>query len=105
MMNFMREGGFNMWLLLLFGVGTAALAVARPQRRRAVLLGGTLLVLASTLFGLATCHYAVAGYFAANPQATAHDLAVGLRESAHNAILGPVLALLLGGAATFSPRS
>jgi len=104
-MNFMREGGFNMWLLLPFGIGSAALAVARPGRRRVVLLGGTLLVLAAALFGLATGHYAVAGYFAANPQATAHDLAQGLRESAHNAILGPAIALLLGGAAALSPSA
>ena len=104
-MNFMREGGFNMWVLLIIGVGTVATAVARPQGRRVILLGGTVLVLAATLFGLATCHYAVAAYFAANPQATAHDLAIGLRESANNALLGPALALLLGAGAAFSPRA
>ena len=101
-MTFMREGGFNMWVLVILGVSTAALAFARPQPRRAVLIGGAFLVLLSTLFGLATCHYAVASYFAGNPQATAHDLAVGLRESANNALLGPALALLLGGGAALS---
>jgi hypothetical protein len=101
-MSFMREGGFNMWILVLIGASAAAGALLRPQRRRAFLIGGAFLVLVSALFGLATCHHAVAGYFAAHPQATAHDLAVGLRESANNALLGPALALMLGGGAALS---
>jgi hypothetical protein len=100
MMNFMRDGGFNMWVLLIVGVGTAALALSRTrERRRGVLIAGAFVALCSTLFGLATCHFAVAGYFAANPQATVQDLAVGLRESANNAILGPAIALALGAGA------
>jgi hypothetical protein len=63
MLNMFREGGFPMWFILLFGaiaLGFAALAVARPERRRLRFVRGMIATTAaSTLTGVAAALGAV----------------------------------------------
>lgn len=95
-MDFMQNGGANMWLMLASAVLAAVVAATRPAPKRAgVLRAATVLLLIEGMFGLALGMIAVsanAGRFPDVPAA----IATGLGELANNGAFGAILALLLG---------
>ena len=96
MMTYMREGGFNMWLLLAVAIGTVVLAFVRPREQRAKIFhGGCIACLISGLFGLAAGMEAVSAHYGRFDDPTA-ALGQGLGELANNGSFAAVLALLLG---------
>jgi hypothetical protein len=104
MMNFMHEGGANMWLMLISALTVAGIAFTRaPDKRSGVLQTGTVLLVIEGMLGLATGMAAVAA-FARSPKfaevtSQAAVVAEGLGELSNNGILGAILALALGVAA------
>jgi hypothetical protein len=97
MLDFMREGGFTMWLLLAAVIGTAVKAArSAPGARASVLLFGAAASLVIGLYGLSMGMTAVAGYFDGHPDATAHILAVGIGELSRNGSFAAGLALVQG---------
>lgn len=105
----MREGGFPMWFILAFGIIAlvfAALAVARPERRRLAFVKGMIATtLGSTLAGTAAALGAVFHHvperFADRPDWPLLVL-TGLGEAMAPAIMGfafCTLACLLGAVA------
>lgn len=96
MMDFMRDGGVSMWVMLASAIATVVIAAARPKERRpVVLLAGSILALAEGLLGMAAGMQAVAAHYTRFPDHVA-AIAEGLRELSNNGILGGVLAILLG---------
>lgn len=113
MLEFMREGGFAMWVILLFGLGTLALAVAFAVKPREsavhVLRSASRATLFATLTGLVAGLGAVFHKVPGNPDwAHSPDLHLivmtGLGESLANAILGFSLLTLAWLAATVGMR-
>jgi hypothetical protein len=108
MMDYMRNGGFNMWLLLATAVGVAAFAFTRPaDRRSGVLQAGVIALLAEGLFGMATGMVAVASkypLFAAAAPDRAYLVAQGLSELSNNGTFAGILGALLGAAAVVTAR-
>ena len=103
MMNFMREGGFNMWLLLATAIGVAAWGFTRtPAKRPGVFLAGTIAILIESVLGMATGMMAVANkypLFAEGAPDRAAIVAQGLGELANDGTFGALLAIGLGVAA------
>ena len=96
MMNYMHEGGFNMWLLLAVGVGSAVLAFARPKDARAgILMAGSWLCLVFGILGLALGMEAVSAHFGRFDDPVA-AIGQGLGELANNGSFAAILAVLLG---------
>ncbi len=98
MMDFMREGGFAMWLMLASAVGAAALAAMKPAARRGRVLGlAAVWVLAQGLLGMAAVIHATVRYLdRVPPPDMTRILAAGLGELANNGVLAAALATLLG---------
>ena len=97
MMEFMREGGFPIWIVLLFGLitlGVSALFLFRPTERRLALMRGlssatTFSVLAAVCACLAAVMHKVPGTpeWAKSPEV--HLIVMtGIGESLAPAILG-----------------
>jgi len=98
MMNYMREGGFNMWLLLAVAIGAAVLAFVRPREQRpTILLGGMVLCVILGILGLATGLEAVSANFGRFDDPTV-AIGQGLGELANNGTFSATLALLFGAA-------
>jgi hypothetical protein len=101
MMNFMREGGFNMWLMVATAIVVAGVGLTRPREKRAgVFHAGMILLILESIFGLvagmkAVCAYTERPAFASMANQAAL-VAEGLGELANNGVLGVGLALVLG---------
>jgi hypothetical protein len=105
MVEYFRNGGFNMWLLLAILVGTAAVGAMRDKERRPlVFLSGTVLALISGLFGMATGMVAVSKGYSRFPDPTA-AIAEGLSELSNNGTFGAAIALVLGALALVTLRA
>jgi hypothetical protein len=99
MLSFMRDGGVNMWALLVAAIATVVVAASRPKKDRStVLLAGTILALVLGLFGMAAGMKAVAANYTRFPEPLA-AIAEGLQELANNGVFGGAIALALGVAA------
>ena len=95
-MDFMRDGGFNMWLMVFAAVGSAVFAFSRDAKDRpAAMLAGCILSCILSVFGMATGMQAVAAHYDKFPEPLV-AIATGLRELSNNGILGSVLAVLQG---------
>jgi len=104
MMTYMHEGGFNMWLLLAVGVGTAVVAAMKPREARpGILVGGSWLCVVFGLLGLALGMEAVSAHYGRFDDPTA-ALGTGLGELANNGSFAAILALLLGAASLVTKR-
>ena len=104
MMNYIREGGFSMWLMILTTVATAALAFARRREQRPdVLLGGLLFVVLQGVLGLSTGMIAVSRSYSRFPDKT-DAIAQGLGELANNGTLCFMLGTALGVATLVTRR-
>lgn len=96
-MEFMREGGFGMWLTLAVFLGGVGLAYARrAQGGERIALGGAIAVLASGLLGMSTGIYATVTYLGGVAAAEHSEvLAIGIRESVNNTLFAAALAFVL----------
>ncbi len=94
-MEFMRDGGFGMWLMLAAFVAAGALAArAKPADRARVLERGGSSVLMLGVLGMAMGMVAVSQKSASFPSQT-EAIAMGLGELANNGILAAILFVLL----------
>lgn len=105
MMDFFRDGGMSMWLLLATAIGTVAVAVARPRETRALTFGvGTIAILIEGMLGLSMGMRAVSQHFGRFPDPT-QAIGIGLGELSNNGSFAAMLATGLGLAALLSHRS
>ncbi len=99
MMDWFREGGYPMWLLLVTALASGGFALGRGKRGRAfALFVGMQLVIVEGIFGLSTGMIAVSRAVATFPD-PARAIGVGLGELANNGTFSAALALALGLAA------
>ena len=95
-MDYMRNGGVNMWAMLIAAIATAAFAATRPRAARSgVLASGCILMLIMGIMGLATGLQAVSNHYEQFPDKLA-AIGVGLGELSNNGTFSSILALLLG---------
>jgi hypothetical protein len=96
MNEYMREGGINMWVMLITAVAVVAIAATRRgEARPRVLSGGCVLLMLEGMFGLSTGMMAISRKYSAFPDPTA-AIAGGLGELANNGTFSACLALALG---------
>jgi hypothetical protein len=98
--EFMREGGWGMWPVMLLGLASLAAAIRyalRPEKqwlRFVAALWLTLVV--SVVHASITCVAAVFGYFQDPGRALdARTLLIGLKESTRPAVLGGIFLTLV----------
>jgi hypothetical protein len=99
MMEYMRDGGWGMWGILIAAIATVAVTATRPKERRvAALMGGCIAVLMMGMLGMATGMVAVSHGYQKFPDKV-EALAVGLGELSNNGTFAGGLVALLGIAA------
>lgn len=99
MLDFFRDGGFNMWLLLFSAVATFGVAAMRKPGDRAItFLTGCIISLILAILGISLGLQMVAANYQRFPEPLA-ALAMGLRELSNNGIFGVLLATVQGMAA------
>lgn len=95
MIDFMREGGFGMWLtLIFFGAGMVAAIVRRKTDGTSWANAAAIATLSSGLLGMSTGLYLTVAAAAAAGQ-SAEVLGIGIRESVNNTVFAAILALVL----------
>jgi uncharacterized membrane protein len=105
MMDYMREGGFGMWLMLAAAVATFVTAALRPREARpGIFVVGCIASLVLGMLGLSTGLVAVANHYHRFPEPLA-ALATGLRELSHNGTFAALLAMAQGLAALITGRA
>ena len=98
-MDYMRNGGMGMWLMLITALIVAGLAATRPREARSgVLAKGCVVILMQGMLGMATGMMAVSAKYDRFPDKTA-AIAEGLGELANNGTFSAILFTLLGIAA------
>jgi len=101
MMDFMREGGFGMWVtVLFFAVGVGQALARRRTDGAAWAQGAALAVIASGLLGMSTGLYNTVAHAAADPEV----LGIGIRESVNNTVLAAALSFVLAVLGLALPR-
>ena len=95
MMEYMRNGGLMMWVMLIGAIATVVLAVAWKQRRTRVLTVGSVVQLGLGLFGMALGLAMVSAGFVRFPDKIA-ALGAGLGELSNNGTFAALLAGVLG---------
>lgn len=99
MMNYMREGGWGMWAILVCAIATVAITAMRSKEKRvSALMGGCIAVLMAGMLGMATGLNAVSANAEKFPDKL-DAIRVGLGELANNGTFAGFLVVLLGGAA------
>lgn len=99
MMEFMRDGGWGMWAILIAAVATVAITVTRPKDKRvAALMGGCIAVLMGGMLGMATGMVAVSRNYQKFPDKV-DAIAQGLSELSNNGTFAGVLVAVFGLAA------
>jgi hypothetical protein len=100
MFEYMRNGGFMMWVMLVAAIAAGVLATTRPRGERcAVLFGGAFLSLLLGVLGLSLGLVAVSTHYPGPPIEHPAIIAAGLGELANNGTFAAMLAGLLGLAA------
>lgn len=96
MMDYMREGGWGMWAILITAIAAAAIAATRPKEKRVgALMGGCIAVLMQGMLGMATGMVAVSHNYAKFPEKV-DAVAAGLGELANNGTFAGAVVLVLG---------
>ncbi len=102
MMDFMRDGGINMWVILATTIATVAVALARGKERRSMtFVVGMCAVMIEGMMGLSTGMIAVSKHFGRFPDA-AQAIGIGLGELANNGTFAATIATVFGLAALFT---
>ena len=98
MIEYFRNGGYPMWLMLFAAIGTVVFAAVRKREdRSSVLFGGAFACVVLGLFGLAIGMVAVAKAVPRFPEIERGGIvAQGLYELANNGSFGAALATILG---------
>lgn len=92
MMDYMRNGGINMWIMLIAAIAIAVIAATRPAGARSgALSAGCALMLILGMFGLSTGLMAVSSKYHQFPDKLA-AIGEGLGELANNGTFSAVLA-------------
>lgn len=105
MLQFMREGGFAMWLMLGTTILALGLAATKPKSARpSILVTGTIATIIQGMFGMATGLLMVSRHYRQFPDPMT-ALGEGLGELSHNGTFAAMLATILGLAALLSARS
>lgn len=105
MMNYFRDGGFTMWIILLGAVLTFVVAAVKDRESRPVVFTvGCIFSLIAGMMGLSLGMVAVSHYFQ-RVQAPAAVVAQGLGELSNNGSFAATLALVQGVAALISAWS
>jgi hypothetical protein len=95
-MNYMREGGWAMWAMLITALFVAGWAAARPKEARSrALAKGSVVILMEGMLGMATGMIAVSSKYELFPDKTA-AVAQGLGELANNGTFAAVLFTVVG---------
>ena len=95
-MDYMREGGWGMWAMLITALFVAGWAAARPNAARSRVLGkGAVVILMQGMLGMATGMMAVSRHYEMFPDKNA-AIAGGLGELANNGTFAAILFTLLG---------
>jgi len=95
-MEFMRDGGSSMWLMVFAAVTSVVVAFARkPEERAVTLLAGCVVSVIFAVLGMSLGMQAVAAQYTRFPEPLA-AVAQGLRELSNNGLLGAMLATLQG---------
>lgn len=103
-MDYFRDGGFTMWLLVVVALGTAGYAFGRDAAARPrVLFRGAVAVLAMGLFGISAGMEAVSQHYDRFPDKTA-AIAQGLGELANNGTFAMLLFVALAIAGLVAER-
>ena len=106
MLEFMRLGGFPMWVMLASAIAVGGWAAARGAARRSeALAAGTVLVVIEGVLGMALGMKAVSGAVDMIGGDKGSVVAAGLGELANNGIFAALLALILGIAALSTRRA
>lgn len=104
MMQYMCEGGGNMWGLLVVAIASFVIAFLKPAKDRPGVFGtGAIVLIAGGMFGMALGLDAVSRNYARFPDHI-EAIGAGLGELSHNGTFAAVLALLLGLAALVTKR-
>lgn len=104
MLEFMREGGVSMWLMLAAAVVFSGLAATRPRPvRPTVLVTGSLTVMVLGMAGLGTGLLMVSKNAHRFPNPL-EAVTLGIGEASHNATFAGLLAAVLGIAAMAAAR-
>lgn len=99
MMDYMRNGGITMWVMLIAAIAIAVIAATRPAGARSgVLSAGCALMLILGMFGLSSGLMAISTHYQQFPDKLA-AIGEGLGELANNGTFSAGLALLFGVAA------
>lgn len=99
MMDYMREGGWGMWAILIAAIATVAITATRPKDKRVgALMGGCIAVLMAGMLGMATGLVAVSNHANKFPDQV-EAIRIGLGELANNGTFAGALVALLGLAA------
>ncbi len=103
-MDFMREGGWNMWLILVAAIASVVIAFLKPAKERAgVLATGAIVLIGLGMFGMGTGLDAVSRNYSRFPDHV-EAIGIGLGELSHNGTFAGTLAFLLGIAALVTKR-
>lgn len=95
MLNYVREGGYSMLLIILVAVLTAVGAAMRPAgRQREILFGGAIMALAAGMLGIASGLQAVAANFRRFSDPL-EALGCGMRELSYNGVFSAMVAAAL----------
>ena len=95
MLDYMRDGGWTMWLMVLTAVFAGIWAYSRPGSATRLLARASVVVLMEGMLGLASGLAAVSKHLADAPEPAKLTL-VGMGELAHNGTLAAGLFLVLG---------
>jgi hypothetical protein len=95
MLQYMRNGGFPMWVMLIAAIGAVVLAFTRDRRdRSSVLFGGAFLAIVLGFGGMSLGMVMVSTHYEGPNHAAV--IAAGLGEIANDGTFGAGLALALG---------
>ncbi|MEI8255378.1 MAG: hypothetical protein WCJ30_06855 [Deltaproteobacteria bacterium] len=102
MMDFMRDGGMNMWVILATTIATVAVALAGGRERRSMtFVVGMCAVMIQGMMGISIGMLAVSKHFGRFPDA-AQAIGIGLGELSNNGTFAASVATVFGLAALFT---
>lgn len=104
MLDYMRDGGFNMYVMLVTAIFVGAYAATRPiEKRSGVLKTGCVVLLMQGMLGIATGLQAVSSHYSKFPDKV-EAIGTGLGELSNNGTFAAILFVALGVAALVTEK-